>query len=81
MATPFHLTIASVSENLFDGEAISATFPGTAGVLTVLANHEPLVTTLAPGTVSIKPVQGEPVTLEVTAGVLEISHNQATLIL
>lgn len=81
MTATFHLTIASVSESLFDGEAVSATFPGAAGSLTVLAHHEPLVTTLVPGTVMVRTSDGTERSFEVTAGVLEVSSNQATVIL
>lgn len=81
MAATFHLTIASVSESLFDGEAVSATFPGAAGMLTVLAHHEPLVTTLVPGTVAVQATDGVERRFEVSTGVLEVSNNQATLIL
>lgn len=77
----FHLTIAKVGENLFDGEAVSVTVPGVEGVLTVLANHEALVTPLAPGTIRVQAESGVE-TFELSdTGILEVSHNQATVIL
>lgn len=82
MAKTFHLTIAKVGENLFDGEAISVTVPGAEGVMTVLANHEPFVTTLNPGTIRVQVEGGELRTIELTApGILEVSNNQATVII
>jgi hypothetical protein len=39
----FHLTIARVGENMFDGEAVSVTLPGTDGVFTIMAHHEAYV--------------------------------------
>lgn len=81
MTKAFHVTIASVSENLFDGEAVSVTLPGTEGQLTVLAGHEPLVTTLKEGVIEVVTVTGEVRKFSVASGVLEVSNNQATVIL
>jgi F-type H+-transporting ATPase subunit epsilon len=77
----FHLTIAKVGENLFDGEAQSVTLPGAAGVFTVLAHHEALVSELKPGTAVVKAADGTRQTVEVEGGVAEISNNQATVLL
>ncbi|OGG53927.1 hypothetical protein A2851_03415 [Candidatus Kaiserbacteria bacterium RIFCSPHIGHO2_01_FULL_53_29] len=76
----FHLIIASVGETRFDGEAISATLPGEAGELTVLAHHEPIVTTLKPGTITVR-TSGEAKRFEIESGVLEMSANRAVVLL
>ena len=82
MAKTFHLTIAKVGENLFDGEAISATFPGAEGVFTVLANHEPFVSSLKEGPIVVIDEKGQPHRIEAGgAGVAEVSKNQATVLL
>lgn len=82
MAKTFNLTIAKVGENLFDGDAVSATVPGSEGVLTVLANHEAFVSTLKPGIILFTDAEGKDHRLEVvTDGVLEVSNNQATVLL
>lgn len=82
MAKTFHLTIAKVGENLFDGEAVSVTVPGAEGVMTVLANHEPFVTTLNPGTIRVHAEDGGTRTIELPRpGILEVSSNQATVII
>ena len=82
MAKTFHLTIAKVGENLFDGEAVSLIAPGTDGVLTVLANHEPFVTPLKPGMIQVEAENGEKQSFELQSqGILEVSQNQATVIL
>ena len=86
MAT-FHLVIASVGETRFEGEAISATFPGRSGELTVLAHHEPFVTTLKRGLITVRaPSAGggsAPSRKEfpVESGVLEVSGNHAVVLL
>ena len=78
----FHLTIAKVGENLFDGEAVSATFPGAEGVFTVLANHEAFVSSLKEGPILITKENGETERIEAEGvGVAEVSKNQATVLL
>ena len=77
----FHLTIASVGETKFDGDAQSAIFPGSDGEFTVLAHHEPLVTTLKRGTISVRDSLGETKKYEIESGVLECSGNHAVALL
>ena len=80
-ATPFHLVIARVGEKLFDGEALSVTLPGTEGMFTVLAGHEPLVSALNAGEAEVRTPAGETRRFAVAAGgVAEISGNQATVL-
>lgn len=82
MAKTFHLTIARVGENLFDGEAVQAVLPGTDGMFTVLANHEALVSTLLSGEVHIEAENGKKYHFEIAkSGIAEISNNQATILL
>lgn len=80
-ANTFHLIIASVGETRFDGLAVSATLPGEAGEVTILANHEPLVTTLKKGRVVVKEAAGEPKVFAIEDGVLECSGNKAIVLL
>ncbi len=78
----FHLTIAKVDENLFEGEAVSATFPGKEGVFEVLAEHEAFVSELAPGTIRVRVAAGQLSQFEILQnGVVEVSHNQVTVLL
>jgi F-type H+-transporting ATPase subunit epsilon len=77
----FHLIVASVGETLFDGAATSATLPTSAGEITVLPHHEPLVATLKEGTIVVRTTVEEPKNLSVTSGVLEISGNRAVVLL
>lgn len=77
----FHLTIASVGETRFDGAAVSATLPGAAGEFTILAHHEPIVTTLKPGTITVRIPEGEPKQFPVESGVLECSGSRVVVLL
>jgi F-type H+-transporting ATPase subunit epsilon len=81
MAKTFHLTIAKVGENLFDGEAVSVVLPGEEGVFTVMANHEPFVTPLIAGEAHVEGADGQKHTFPIEKGIAEVSSNQATVLL
>jgi len=82
MAKPFHLTVARVGENLFDGDALSVTLPGKDGEFTVLAGHEAFVSPLREGNAHIQAVTGESHDVPIPEGAIaEVSSNQATVLL
>ena len=82
MAKTFHLTVARVGENLFDGEAVSATLPGKDGVFQILAEHEPFVSELVPGEMRVKAADEQAYHFELPkGGIAEVSRNQATILL
>ena len=74
------VTIAKVHENLFDGEALSLSAKTTEGEVTILPKHEPFVANLGDGEVRVHTQAGEQ-KFEISGGVLEVSNNQATVIL
>jgi len=80
MSNTFHLIIASVGETKFDGAAVSVTLPGADGELTILAHHEPLVTTLKQGTITVRESLGEK-TFTIESGIVEMSGNRAVVLL
>jgi F-type H+-transporting ATPase subunit epsilon len=77
----FHLIIANVTEQVFDGAVLSATFPGTDGVLTILPHHESFVTTLKKGTIRARTTIDGDKEFPIESGVLEFSQNRATVLL
>jgi F-type H+-transporting ATPase subunit epsilon len=82
MAKTFHLTVARVGENIFDGEALSVLLPGTDGSFTVLAGHEPFVSELKEGDIHIEAADGTKHHVPIAhRGVAEVSGNQATVLL
>ena len=82
MSKTFHLTIARVGENLFDGEAVSVNLPGKDGAFTVLAEHEAFVTPLKEGEALVKTADGESKTFPIhDGGIAEVSKNQTTVLL
>ena len=76
------VVIAKVTENLFDGEAISVTVPGASGVMTILGHHEPLITTLKAGVIVVKQLTDvEPLQFPIDGGMLEVNSKGATILL
>jgi F-type H+-transporting ATPase subunit epsilon len=80
MSKALHVTIASIAETLYDGEVDVLMVPGLAGDMAILANHEPLITTLKKGVVKVKKGT-ETTSFELSGGVLEISNNTASVLL
>lgn len=76
-----NLTISRVDLPVFDGEVVSVTVPGTAGEMTLLANHAPIISPLKEGTILIKKESGEDESVSITAGTLEMSDNHATILI
>lgn len=81
MAKYFTLSVARVAETLYEGDAVSLTAPGEDGVLTVLAHHEALVTPLKAGTLRFEQGSGVVTEIVIERGILEVSDNQATVLL
>ncbi len=78
----FHLTVARMGANVFDGEAVSLVVPGSEGVFTVLPEHEALISELSLGEVRFEAGDGKHYHIPVReGGVIEISRNQATVLL
>ena len=75
------LTISKVDAPVFDGEVISVTVPGSEGEMTILADHEALITVLKAGKLSVKTETGEVMEYAVISGTLEISNNHATVLI
>ncbi|OHA83683.1 MAG: hypothetical protein A2408_02530 [Candidatus Yonathbacteria bacterium RIFOXYC1_FULL_52_10] len=76
----FPLTIATVDKTLFHGAAVSVNVPGSDGELTVLAHHTPLVTTLIAGEIRVK-TEHDTLTFPIERGLLEVSRNEAVVLL
>lgn len=78
----FRLTVAKVGENIFDGEAVSASLPGSEGVFQILAAHEAFVSELKPGKMHIKTADDQTHHFDIPrGGIAEVSRNQATILL
>lgn len=76
-----NLLIIKVSETIFEGEAESVTLPGLSGQLTVMKDHEPLVTPLKEGKVTYTKKDGQTEEIEIEKGFLEINKGEVNIIL
>jgi len=81
MAKLLKLTISKVDAPVFDGDVVSVTVPGTEGEMTILADHEALISVLRAGTVTVRSESGEAETFAIDQGTIEISHNHATVLI
>ncbi|HEX3642524.1 MAG TPA: F0F1 ATP synthase subunit epsilon [Ktedonobacteraceae bacterium] len=74
-----HVEIVTAERKLYSGEADAVQAPGSEGQLGILPRHAALLTTLAPGALSIK-LAGAEETVFVSGGFLEVSNNNVTVL-
>ncbi len=79
MAT-IQIEVVSAEAHVFSGQATFVTLPGASGELGILPGHIPLLTTLRPGTVSIKTVEGQEEMIFVAGGFLEVQPHSITVL-
>lgn len=76
----FRVIITTVSEKLFDGEALHVAVPSVEGELTILHGHEPLVTLLQRGVIRVQMSKETEETFPVEKGVLETTGQEVTVL-
>ena len=59
MAEPFQFELVSPERLLVSEKVEWVIIPGVEGEMTVLANHAPVMTSVKPGVVTVKPADGE----------------------
>lgn len=74
------LIIAKIDQILFSGEAEAVTVPGSAGEMTILSHHMPLITTLKSGTVVVKTKDEKPTEFFITSGFLEVGKTETVIL-
>lgn len=77
----FALTVATVGDTLFNGEAVSLTVPSAAGEITILADHEPIVSVLRRGMIIARLPEGESRRFNVAHGAVEVCDNRVVVLL
>ncbi len=76
-----HLSVYSIKKVLFEGEAESINCKTVNGEITILDQHRPLITELAPGTIKIIDSQDKENYFLITTGFVEVqTHNRARII-
>ncbi|MCT4580416.1 MAG: ATP synthase F1 subunit epsilon [Flavobacteriales bacterium] len=74
-----NVEIITPDENLFKGAADSIIVPGTTGLIGILNDHAPFITTLQKGSVVITTAKGEE-TFDVKGGVVEVLNNNVIVL-
>lgn len=72
---PLHVQLITPEKTLIDEEADEITLPTTSGEITVLPEHMPLVSQIAPGIVTIKQ-HGKEEHVAIDGGFLQIKEDQ-----
>ena len=73
------LTLLTPEKTLFTGEVDSLIVPGTQGLMGILKNHAPIISSLAPGLLQYK-TSGKKDSVFVSGGFMEFSHNNAVVL-
>lgn len=68
--------IITPDKNVFAGEASAVQVPGTDGLLGILNDHAPLVSTLKAGQVKLTVEKGEEKFFDINGGVVEVLNNK-----
>jgi F-type H+-transporting ATPase subunit epsilon len=74
-----NVEIITPDKQLFKGDATSVVVPGSDGLLGILNNHAPLISSLKKGTVKLSTSEGEQ-TFEVKGGVVEVLNNTVMIL-
>lgn len=76
------LIITTVGKQLFSGSVYGVICPGTEGELTILGHHEPTITILKNGVISVlKEKGGTREDFPIEHGLLEVSGNKAVILI
>ena len=70
------LEIVTPDKNLYQGEVLSVTFPGSDGSFGILNDHAPIVSTLREGEIKIIETNNSETSFSVKSGVVEVNNNK-----
>jgi F-type H+-transporting ATPase subunit epsilon len=74
-----YLEVITPDKKIFEGEVVSATFPGTDGSFQVLNHHAALISTCTTGLVKIK-TGSEEKRFKIDGGVVEVLKDKVILL-
>lgn len=80
MAEAFQFELVSPERLLVSEKVESVIIPGAEGEMTVMANHAPVMTTIKPGVVTVKPASGKEERYVVFGGFADILPSGCTLL-
>ncbi len=74
------LKIATQEKLVSEKEIDKITIPTTCGVITILPDHIPLISTLCPGILEITKEKGQVTEMAISGGFLEMHDNELTIL-
>jgi len=80
MPITFQLDIVSAEKSIFSGSVDSLIATGELGELGISPGHAPLLTSLKPGTVTVKDHEGKEESFYVSGGMLEVQPHITTIL-
>jgi F-type H+-transporting ATPase subunit epsilon len=80
MAQSFQFELVSPERLLVSEQVEAVIIPGAEGEMTVMANHAPVMTTIKPGVVTVKPASGAEERYVVFGGFADILPSGCTLL-
>ncbi len=80
MAKSFRFELVSPERLLLSEEVEAVVLPGSEGEMTVMADHAPLMSTIKPGIVTVKPVSGGEQRFVVFGGFVDVLPENCTLL-
>lgn len=75
-----HFKIITPMRTALEANVLSVHLPGTEGELEVLPGHAGMITSVANGELIYRPVDGEPSSLFVGGGFLQVQHDDVLLV-
>lgn len=80
MAETFQFELVSPERLLVSGQVESVIIPSAEGEMTVMANHAPVMTTIKPGVVTVRPASGVEERYVVFGGFADILPSGCTML-
>lgn len=77
----FPLQVLRINEIVYQGEVSAVNAPGSGGDLTILADHETMLSSLQSGTLTITKADNTEQTIPIERGFLEASNKNVTILL
>lgn len=71
-----HLEIITPDKKIFEGEISLIQVPGSKGSFEVLNSHAPIISTLDPGKIKVRDMDGKDTFYDVNGGVIEVKNNK-----
>lgn len=75
-----YLEIVTPDEKIFEGEVVTATFPGSDGSFQILNNHAPYIAMLGLGDIRYTEDKKKEELLAVDGGVVEVLNNKVVVL-